>query len=290
MEGTLTITGRVPLTGDGPAPAAPPAGGTAAIAGSDLLRLALARPDLAWPATADIADARNAHETNTRSQLADALRGEFDWLECDIRRAPDGSLVLQHTLHEPVGMKLEEWLAVAAASGRGAKLEVKERAALEGTLAAARRSGIPQERLIINVPPWPAADLMMIRRAFPRAIVNISPTSRQSLRAGDIVALQLAATVVGGPVMFPIRDDLLTAGIVRALRPHGRVAAWNSPALTNPGRSDHSRLRGMGVDGMIDLREPTSLRDHISTALTESAAHVFGWNPVRQALAALGYL
>jgi hypothetical protein len=257
---------------------------------SSLLRLAAARPDLAWPVEADVSIARNAHETNTRDELAGALRGEFDWLEGDVRLDRTGRPVMQHDRDGSSDLDLATWLRVADASGRGAKLDVKVRDALPATIALVQQSGIDQRRLIINVGIWPAAELASIRRAFPDAIINLGPGSNAALTSADLVGAQVAARIVGGRVMFPIRQDFVTPGIVDALKPFGRVAVWNSPKLTNPGPRDVPRLRAMGVDGMIDLREPASIGQHASSAVIESAAWVFGWDPVRRALDGLGLL
>jgi hypothetical protein len=88
--------------------------------------------------------------------------------------------------------------------------------------------------------------------------------------------------------MFPIRQELVTEGVVRALRPYGRVAVWNVPGITNPSDRDEARLRAMGVDGMIDLREPTTAREHVTSGVCEVAASIFGWGPIDHVLDALG--
>lgn len=256
----------------------------------DLRALALARPELAWRPGRDIAQARNAHATNTRAQLARALRSEHDWLEGDVRLGRHHRAHMQHLRGERVDLSLDEWLSVAGASGRGVKLDVKEREALPAVLDAVRRAGIEEHRLILNVGPWPAQELLAVRRAFPRAIINLSPVSDRRLTAGDIVQLQLAARIVGGPVMFPIRHDLVTSGVVDALRPLGRVAVWNSPMLTNPDRHSERRLRELGVDGMVDLREPSGVSQQAQSMLVSGAARLFGREPVYRALEAVGLL
>jgi hypothetical protein len=257
---------------------------------ASLLRLAVARPDLSWPVDADISVARNAHYTNTRAELAGALGSEFDWLEGDVRLDRTGRPVMQHDRDGSSDLDLATWLRVAGTSGRGAKLDIKERAALPATIDLVQRSGIDQRRLIVNVGIWPAAELSSIRQAFPDAIINLGPGSNAALTRADLIGAQVAARIVGGRVMFPIRQDFVTPCVVDTLKPFGRVAVWNSPKLTNPGPQDAPRLREMGVDGMIDLREPDSIGQHASSAVIESAAWVFGWDPVRRALDGLGLL
>lgn len=264
------------------------AGAPVTAVGTDLHALAAARPELAWQPGTDIARARNAHTTNTRQELAGALRSDANYLEGDVRVGPEGELVMQHDPRDRVDLSLDDWLSVGVASGRGVKVDVKERSALEGTVAAVRRAGVPEDRLIFNVPAWPAGDLLAIRRAFPKAIINLSPTAKLPLTASELVRLQLAARVVDGAVMFPIRQELVTAGVVRALQPYGRIAVWNTPGITNPGRGTEAELRRHGVDGMIDLREPNGSQ-YVTSALAQGAARVVGWEPVLRAIDALGY-
>lgn len=257
---------------------------------AELRALARARPELEWVPGRDIASARNAHATNTRAELAEALLGDYDWLEADVRLGAAGLPVMQHARRDPVELDLRRWLAVTNPSGRGLKLDVKERAALPLVIDAVRDSGVDEHRLIMNVGAWPAPELASIRRAFPAAIINISPASDADLTSSDLVQLQVAARIVGGPVMFPIREDLLDAGVVHALRPYGRVAAWNAPALTNPDGGSVQRLRSLGVDGMIDLREPRDGLELLQSTLTGVAARAFGWDAVHRALDAVGLL
>lgn len=255
---------------------------------ASLLALAQARPELAWPLGRDISQSSNAHVTNTRRELADALRSDHDWFEGDVGLL-DGRVVMRHDADDPVvDLDLESWLRVVDASGRGAKVDIKAAAALPQILELVRRSGIPEHRIMFNVGLWPTPELLSIRRAFPNAIIDLSPRADAELSAADITRLQVTSRVVGGPLMFPIRVDLVDAGVVRALRPFGRVAIWNSPGLTKPADGDPARLRAMGVDGMIDLRQPAGAVEWLTATATGAAAHVFGWDAVHAALDAIG--
>jgi len=62
--------------------------------------------------------------------------------------------------------------------------------------------------------------------------------------------------LVGQPVMFPLRWDLVGPNVIAALRPFGKIAIWNDPRIA-PGNivEETRRLRSIGVDGMIDLRK-----------------------------------
>lgn len=270
-----------------PAPAAAVA--PTGVSDAQLQALARLRPDLAWRYGRDISFARNAHITDTRLQLRDALLGEYDWLEADVRAGANGP-VAQHVKKDVVDLDLATWLRIVMPSGRGIKLDVKEIEALPGVLELVRRAGVPQHRLIMNIPPWPPETLLRVRRAFPRAIINLTPASDTDLTPQDIVELQVAARIVGGRIMFPIRQDLVTREVIRALKPFGRIAIWNAPELTTPEWLDQLQLRLMGVDGMIDLREPRTTRDHVSTAAVRVATKLFGWNAVYDVLDAVGLL
>lgn len=284
-------TSHASMAGPIGVPAATSAGGAAGPGLDDaaLLALARARPDLAWPADRDIAHARNAHVSNTRVELEAALRGEYDWIEGDVSML-DGRPVMRHAQKDAVDLDLETWVRVLAESGRGAKFDVKDREALPAVLELSARAGIPAHRLIFNVTNLSVPELHSIRRAFPDAIVNLSPVSDADLSDSDLLALQVAARIVGGRVMFPIRIDLLTDGVVQALRPFGRVAIWNTPQLWNPRRDEHARLRARGVDGMIDLREPAGVKEHVYSTALGGLAKLFGWGPVHRALDAVGLL
>jgi hypothetical protein len=256
---------------------------------AQLQSLARLRPDLAWRYGTDISFGRNAHMTNTRMQLHDALVGEYDWLEADVRNGAAGP-ILQHSEKDPIELDLATWLRIVMPTGRGIKLDVKEPEALRAVIRAVQQAGVPQHRLIMNVYPGPTELLLEVRRAFPRAIINVSPISDTDLAPKDIVELQATARLLGGLIMFPIRQDLVTRDVIRALKPFGRIAIWNAPQLTTPEWLDQLQLRLMGVDGMIDLREPHGTRDHVSTAAVRVASKLFGWNAVYDVLDAVGLL
>lgn len=271
-------------------PAAPGPTGAHPTVPDELLRLAHARPDLAWRPGTDIAFARNAHVTNTRAELAAALRSDANFLEGDVRPRPDGTPEMRHDKEGQADLSLREWLAVAGASGRGVKVEIKDASSLTAVLDDLAHSGIPDERLIINVSLLRADRLQQIRRAHPRAIINLSPPSHHTYSAATVLRMQLAARSVGGNVMFPLRLDLVDQGVVQALKPYGRVAIWNSPQLRNPSAHDEARMRAMGVDGMIDLLEPQGLREHLESGGLRIAGLLLGWDRVLGMLDGAGLL
>lgn len=224
-----------------------------------LLDLARANASGVWPADGDIARARNKHVTNRLSELREGLAGAFDWLEVDVRMH-QGSPVAAHDAIGPDSLRMRDWLAVCASSGRGLKFDIKEWAALEPTIRLIEGADIPDERLVLNVgvlgaAGTPLAALRDLRQRFPRAVLNLSPNVRPyaSSVARSCVALALQ---VGGPIAFPLDVAKLTPEIVRAFRRGGRVSAWNDPRrFPCPDvAAETARLRRMGVDGTIDLR------------------------------------
>jgi len=252
-----------------------------------------AHAHLSWPVGAPLRDAHNAHRVNTPLEMEQALRREYNFLEGDIRL--EGGLrgipglgrfrepIMAHDLPRTDGMTLREWLRIGEASGRGLKLDVKQAATVSGIIREVGRHNIPQERIIFNadVVRGPGGsrflihlenllqdrscsldDVKALRAAFPRATIALGTTSGKQ-PAGtcytDDQLLQLIefATQIGGPVIFPLRAELVTPAVVRMLKPHGGVAIWNNPKTYKPRDidADIQRFRQMGVDSMIDLRQ-----------------------------------
>ena len=252
---------------------------------TSLLRMARRRPDLEWNPGRDIAKARNAHVTNTASEMASALTGEYDYLEGDVRVDNWGQPVMAHDRGAQKMMALDEWLAIGAATGRGLKLDFKESQALLPALAACKRHGVPGSKLIINVSVWgdpgtiTPQQLRRVRRLYPDAILNLSLNAK-TLDPRSIAILQQWARAAGGPIMFPLRMDMANEDVIRQLRPYGKVAIWNNPTVAAPKNTFEAiaHLRKMGVDGMIDLRK-ASLGDKVSAPLFDALVGAIGWGP-----------
>lgn len=219
-----------------------------------LERAASANDAARWSATRDIADARNAHRTNTARELLAALEGPFDALEGDVRTRDGGRIVMAHG-RDDAGLTLDQWLDLGHRSGRALKLDFKDQASIIPAIERAHGRGIRGTHLVINVDAasTSAATLARIRELYPTAWVNLSP--RQPYDASVLTKLAAKARRVGGNVQFPLRWDLVTPEIIRALRSHGRIAIWNDPPRTPDDLVvERRRLRAMGVDGTIDLR------------------------------------
>lgn len=213
-----------------------------------------------WTVGDDLADARNMHSTNRASELRDALEGDFDWLEVDVRRIA-GNLVASHDrIPARDALRMQDWIRIGASTERGLKLDFKERAAIAPTLDLVSAASVPDERLVINVPTRGAQSLTLeqlrrIRRRFPRATINLSLGSG-AYTSGVIARAVELGRALGGSVAFPLDLARVDGRTVRAFAAGGSVAIWNDP-LRTPVRdleAARRRLRAWGVDGTIDLR------------------------------------
>lgn len=259
-----------------------------------LLTLAGSRPDVAWPVGRDISMARNAHRTNTAAELEAALRGPYDYFECDVRL--EGPLrdhlpfsggerrpITAHDSFQTNGLLFDDWLEIVKKSGRGIKIDFKESQALDQVLASLKRADVADGRLILNIgiadpgtnataagTAWrdrPVDDsrLVKIRRDFPGCIINLSPGCKEPDAGGHypprvIDQMIRYSKAAGPPVMFPLRAEMVTPEIVAALEKHGRVAIWNSISTFDPVdvAAEVARFRSWGVTGMIDLASSRS--------------------------------
>lgn len=258
---------------------------------NELFALADARPDLAWKGDKPLSAARNAHYTNTPEEMAEALKGDHDWLEGDVRlegglkKVPgigDRQSIMAHSPQDLGGMTLDEWVRVGMRSGRGMKLDLKQATALEDMLRVLKKHEVPDERLILNVgigwgpgglggipnelfnsalDPWVSDnDLKKLRAAYPKAVINLSSLTRPQPPGTHYTDSHLKkmiekAEVAGPPVMFPLRAEFVTPEVVEKLKPYGKIAIWNSTSTFNPQdvAAETRRFRAMGVDGVIDL-------------------------------------
>ncbi|MCB0878699.1 MAG: DUF2181 domain-containing protein [Thermoleophilia bacterium] len=221
-------------------------------------------PSTSWSHDMDWTRAHNAHRTNEVREMAQAIRSDANWFEGDVRVGPGGVPVMQHDPHdEAPRLTLEEWLAIGVTSGRGLKVELKEPAVFDAAVAAIERSGIEQSKLILNVPVAPVdpanglsdEQLRELRRRFPHATINLSPTNQSQYSSKVIAELARTARLVGGRVMFPLEWSLVTDAVIGALRPFGKIAVWSSVWSGTPHDAvvATKHLRDRGVDGMVDL-------------------------------------
>lgn len=256
----------------------------------ELLALAAAKPHLIWKKGTSLEKANNAHTTNTFQELAEALQGEYNWLECDVNLEGGLKVLPLLSQHRPIcahsplqtnGLLFEEWLRVGAASGRGLKIDFKTTSPLKPILALLKKYQVPDHRILFNLSVGITKNiplqgglgrqitlfakkkhLKLIREAFPEAMINLgllTPGSKvpTSYRKGHTDLLILFAQAVGKPVMFPLRAEYVTPEVISSLQPHGLVAIWNDPATFVPDNVEQliKKLRSWGVGGMIDLRQ-----------------------------------
>ncbi len=214
---------------------------------------------------------RNAHHSNTVGEMREALEGDYDWLEGDVRRDPP---VMGHDMFSSDGLPFEDWLQIGGASGRGLKIDIKERGSIDGIIEAIEASDVPQHQLMFNLDAITGPggsgtnatpdDVRRLREAFPDAHIAIGAktgatepgTTYTEAQVSEMIAL---AEDVGGSVFFPLRAELVTPQIVERLEAHGNVSIWNSPSsypLDGPDAiaAEAERFREMGVEGIIDLR------------------------------------
>lgn len=239
--------------------------------------------DVRWYADRPLREGYNAHRTNTKEEFAAALKGDYNWLEGDVRVEinHDDRLEMRHDeIHERGdNLTLDEWLAKGKATGRGLKLDIKETALMPLLLERVAKSGVPDERLMFNLGDRGMAEFgAEIRKRFPNAILAINPTHARDGRTNDgpledwqvTRALALAATF-GGPATFVLHEGEATPESVAALQAAGPVSIWGD--VSDPAKRN-AELRAIGVDGMIDLAKEHApgLGDHwdavINTART----------------------
>lgn len=211
-----------------------------------------------------LTDGSNAHRTNTPEEMREALDHDYNWLEGDLRRRDDGVLVMSHDSGdaEREGLTFDEWLDVGAASHRGLKVDVKESEAMPELLDKLAASGIPQRRLMVN-DGMSADSARSIRAQLPHAWLAINPATNQDghYDSASIARAIEAARAAGGRVAFPLRWDLLDDDVIRELKPYGRISVWTAKSEGTPDdpEAEAERLRARGVDGVIDLGEPSPM-------------------------------
>lgn len=197
-------------------------------------------------------EAINAHHTNTPEELREAIAGDFDCFEVDVRvmKGFDGkpTPVAAHDQGSLGGVTLDEWFSIAGATGRYLKLDFKEPEALPAVLALAKKHGVAGDRLVFNLSANPKA-LEAVRQAFPTATLAIGAPA-DGARQEEIAAL---AKRLGPPVTFVMQRDDIDAGAVARLEAVGPISAWGERGSRAEREAIAQRLRELGVTGMIDL-------------------------------------
>lgn len=246
-----------------------------------------------WKDGARIAEAHNAHYTNTGEELEDGLTADYNFLEGDVwlegafRQIPlvdhFREPIMAHGPKEVGGLSLGEWLDVGKRAGKGIKIDIKQSAAIPKIIDEVKKRELPDERLIFNADvafgPGVKRDakfrifdlatdfstsrkeMKQLRKAFPHATIGVGLYTKKQPPGTHYTTEQLRDAIafandVGGPITFPLRAEFVTPEVVAKLKPHGSVSIWNDPRSYVPGdeATETRRFREMGVDGMIDLR------------------------------------
>lgn len=126
------------------------------------------------------------HGVNDRANLRHFLGSSVHWGEVDVRWSARGELMLQH---DPAGkghapgrgangsdqsLPVAECLAAFAEAGKGIKLDIKDRAAVDGVLEQVARSGLEGDRLWFNgrIDRLGDETFSRVAAAHPQAIVQ----------------------------------------------------------------------------------------------------------------------
>lgn len=218
-----------------------------------------------WRPGQNLAEGRNAHYSNTEEEMRTALDGDHNWIEGDLRVDDDGGLVMAHDAKdEGAGLSLDQWLEVGKAGERGLKVDVKEAEGVPALVDKLVASGIPSERLMVNVGNGMSVEeVRKIRERLPDAWIAITPSDDGGRYSASSLerAIELGAAA-GGNVSYPIRWDLASDDVVQTLKRNGvgKVSIWTNQVEGTPNdtEAETRRLRERGVDGMIDLGPPQS--------------------------------
>lgn len=214
-----------------------------------------------WVPGADPSAIRNAHYGNTRAQLAYALARGYNSVEGDVRMR-DGQPVMQHDELGSHDLTFEQWAVLMARAGRHMRIDLKEREALEPVAATLERLGVPAGSVTFNVSaraPWSQGNQTIetigaLRARFPDAWITINLP--MPFRPGVEIATSVARSVGGGKLGVAVMGGFASAQTIARLRSAFDVVnAWNEPRLGHLDiQSETARLRALGVNGMIDLR------------------------------------
>ena len=204
---------------------------------------------------------RNAHYTNTRSQLAFALAGVYNSVEGDVRLR-DGRAVMQHDAGAAADLTFEQWALLSARAGKHLRIDMKEANALPAVTATLKRLRIDPGTVTFNVgvrAPWSTASMSIeairaLRNLFPASWITLNLPL--PLGPGYLLAVDAARRIGPARLGVAVMAGLVHRADVAFLRStFDAVNAWNIPGVgsVDPAMSAR-RLRAIGVNGMIDLR------------------------------------
>ena len=204
---------------------------------------------------------RNAHYTNTRTQLAYALSGPYNTIEGDVRMR-GGIPVMQHDEISRRDLTFEQWMLAVYRAGKHIRLDFKEKEAIAPVEAILARHGVPDDVVTLNVSvglPYFQGNISVdeakaLRDRHPRSwlTINLAAPEGPVYRYAAFVAKRLGSERLGTTVLGGFVDEK----DIRVLREHFEfVNAWNVPSLKHLDvAAETARLKAIGVNGMIDLR------------------------------------
>jgi hypothetical protein len=164
-----------------------------------------------------------AHAVNSKAKLAEALRENVHFLECDIMlRERDGQPIMAHPPATDSDITLKEWVDEVVSSGKmvGMKFDFKEIRAVKPslTLLASALSKWKNCLLWLNAdvlghpeghnnwpPVAPTEFLSLVSSFFPQAVVSLGWASLWDVNDMIESMLQLAGSVQQ-PVVFPVYE------------------------------------------------------------------------------------
>ena len=200
---------------------------------------------------------------NTLDALRAGIAHGCDYVEFDVVSRRDGGLVLAHSAHElPEDVStFDEALALLAAEGVGAHVDLKQRG-LEESVGAALRDHDLLERSLVSSLDWSA--LRDLRRHEPALRVGLSyPEDRYGLSgrrplapllAGGLAAMKRALPRLIGRWLdraaasaAVVHRQLVTPALIRVCHERG-AAVW---AWTVNDPTEAGRLVEWGADAII---------------------------------------
>jgi glycerophosphoryl diester phosphodiesterase len=200
---------------------------------------------------------------NTLEALRAGIAQGCDYVEFDVLSSPDGGLVLAHSAHElPEDVaSLDDALALLAAEGVGAHVDLKQRGLEEGVGAALRNHDL-LERSLVSSLDWAA--LRDLRRYEPALRVGLSyPEDRYGLSGRRTLAPLLAGGLAVMKWTLPrlvgrwleraaasaavVHHQLVTPSLIRTCH-HRGAAVW---AWTVNDPTEAGQLVEWGADAII---------------------------------------
>lgn len=222
--------------------------------------------DRIWKPGSPLARIHETHRSNTPEEFAAALLADTNFIEGDVR-VQDGQAVMAHWQGDK-GLTLRQWLQAAVPTGKGLKLDLKEREAFAPMLRMVRQYDHLEDRIMFNIPIGPdGLDRRQIQRLdleFPKSIKSLSQGYAGldgKYTEEQIQEFIKAAKIVNdrSKVSFALEAKAASVENVEELNKYGNVSVWNIPEFT-PNYSaddiekDTEHLRDIGVYGAIDLR------------------------------------